>query len=105
MLASDRISKTSINSLNIFIFITVYLTCISSILMAFFAFINDYCMLKYYKQALYSNRGLMMANFEIIYSNELNNVNTRYFILDTHTDGVWDIDFERYSWERTKYNL
>lgn len=30
MLASDRISKTSINSLNIFIFITVYLTCISS---------------------------------------------------------------------------
>ncbi len=35
MLASDRISKTSINSLNIFIFITVYLTCISSKLMAF----------------------------------------------------------------------
>lgn len=36
MLASDRISKTSINSLNIFIFITVYLTCISSVLVAFF---------------------------------------------------------------------
>ena len=40
MLASDRISKTSINSLNIFIFITVYLTCISSVHMwvAFFAY-------------------------------------------------------------------
>lgn len=35
MLASDRISKTSINSLNIFIFITVYLTCISSLYIAF----------------------------------------------------------------------
>jgi hypothetical protein len=38
MLASDRISKTSINSLNIFIFITVYLTCISSHVVAFFAY-------------------------------------------------------------------
>jgi|LSQX01.3.fsa_nt_gb hypothetical protein len=47
--------------------------------MAFFAFITDCCMLKYYKQVFYYNRGLMMANFEIIYSNELNNVNTRYF--------------------------
>ena len=46
---------------------------------SFFAFITDCCMLKYYKQVFYYNRGLMMANFEIIYSNELNNVNTRYF--------------------------
>lgn len=46
-----------------------------------------------------------MANFELIYRNELNNENTRYFILDTHTDGVWEVDFVRYSWERTKYNL
>lgn len=46
-----------------------------------------------------------MADFRELYRNELNNENTRYFILDTYSDGINDIDFLRYSWKSDKYNL
>ena len=46
-----------------------------------------------------------MADFRELYRNELNDENTRYFILDTYSDGINDIDFLRYSWKSDKYNL
>jgi len=39
------------------------------------------------------------------YKEELKNVNTEYFILDTHKSSVYeDIDFKYYYWEVTRYN-
>jgi putative restriction endonuclease len=44
-------------------------------------------------------------NYADYYKDELNNPNTSFFILDSKGDAsVGDIDFEKYSWLRSKFN-
>ena len=44
-------------------------------------------------------------NYSDFFKDELNNPNTKYFILDSKGDAnIGDIDFEKYSWLRSKYN-
>lgn len=44
-------------------------------------------------------------NYSDYFKDELKNPNTNYFILDSKGDAsIGDIDFEKYSWHRSKYN-
>lgn len=46
-----------------------------------------------------------MSNYREFFKKELNDVSTKYFILDTAGPGAHgDIDFESYNWGLDKYN-
>ena len=44
-------------------------------------------------------------NYNLYFKTELDNEDTNYFILDTHSDNIdWDIDFIKYSWQTSRFN-